>query len=319
MVSIIMPLFNKGNEVNRSLQSALSQSFADFEIIVVNDGSTDRGPEIADSFGDQRIRLVHQSNRGVSSARNRGIAEARAEFISFLDADDEWEKDYLETILRLADNFPEASVFATGYLIKEGGRDRRVACIRGLPDGFSEGMLDNYFVVAADSDPPLWTSAVTVRKSAIESVGGFLEGIAAGEDLLTWAQLAVRYKIAYCRSPRAVFYAPRYMEDRPSRSPQIPDHVASGLRALLSRDSLTPADINGLHHYIGVWHRMRAVVYIKLNRGLQAREEIRISSSYSGMTVRLFLLLLLSWLPYQLPAKIYYALLAASNLIRSRR
>src|ERR1700690_1106881 len=186
-VSVIMPLYNKELYVERAIRSVLAQSFEDFELIVVNDGSTDNGPEKVRAVKDVRIRIIEQSNAGVSAARNRGIGQAQADLIAFLDADDEWEKDYLETIMRLRDKFPSCGVFATSYFIlTEDGKKRR-AIIRGLPEKFSESILNNYFFVAAQSDPPLWTSAVAITKHAINSAGGFPVGITAGEDLLTWA------------------------------------------------------------------------------------------------------------------------------------
>lgn len=318
-ISIVIPLHNKEKEVGRAIASVLSQTFGDFEVIVVNDGSTDRSRDVVQDYEDPRIRIIDQSNQGVSAARNRGIAEARSGLIAFLDADDEWEKDYLETILKLAEKYPDASVFATGYMIQTPGGIRRRAVIKGLPAGFSEGILKKYFAVASYSDPPLWTSAVAVRKEAIKAVGGFPEGVIAGEDLLTWARLAIRFNIAYSSSPRAVFYAPARMEDRPPRSPQVPDRVAEGLRSLLDQPSLDAGAREAVRQYVGLWHRMRAVVFLKLNRGLQAREEIRNSANYTGMTLRLAVLLMLSWLPGRLPESTYSALMAMTGRIRNSR
>ena len=306
-ISIVMPLFNKEREVGRAIRSAISQTVTDFELIVVNDGSNDKGPEIARTITDQRIRVVDQTNRGVSAARNRGIAEARSDFIAFLDADDEWAPDYLETVLRLAKACPEAGIFATSYYFCRRGT-KRPAVIRSLPESFKEGILSNYFLVASHSDPPLWTSAVTVRKDAIEAVGGFPVGVIAGEDLLTWARLACRTKIYYCRQPKAIFYAPDRMDDRPSRYPQVPDRVAAGLMDLIN-DRALPADVKpALSKYLGLWHRMRAVVFIKLNRGAEARRAICHSRHFGEFSLRFALLFALSLLPPGLMAKSYYVL-----------
>src|SRR5687767_12772807 len=94
-VSVIVPLYNKGPYVRRMLDSISAQTFSDFELIVVDDGSTDDGPVQVDRHPDRRIRMVRQANAGPGAARNRGISEASGELIAFLDADDEWLREYL--------------------------------------------------------------------------------------------------------------------------------------------------------------------------------------------------------------------------------
>lgn len=318
-ISVIMPLYNKERDVYRAVHSVLSQTFREFELVVVNDGSTDRGPDIVRAVKDNRIKIIDEPNAGASAARNRGIIEAKADLVAFLDADDEWTEDYLETILSLVSKFPDASVFATGYMFKQSGGLSHRAIIRGLPTDFSEGILQDYFAVAVHSDPPLWTSAVVVRKKAIESVNRFPVGISAGEDLLTWARLAVRYNIAYSMPPKATFYAPGRMEDRPSRRPQIPDRVAEGLRALLDDAALSTGARKGLSEYIGLWHRMRAVVFIKLNDGAAARRELFSTMHNSGLSLRLMLLLFISLLPSRLMADSFHMLSRFRSVLNHRK
>lgn len=95
MISVVIPLYNKEKQIKRTLQSVLTQTFQDFEIVIVNDGSTDNSVIEVEKLKDPRIRLVHQKNAGVSAARNKGIEEAKYELIAFLDADDEWQSEYL--------------------------------------------------------------------------------------------------------------------------------------------------------------------------------------------------------------------------------
>ncbi len=300
-IAVVMPLFNKEAQVDRAVRSVLNQSVPDFELVVVNDGSTDKSPEIVRSFQDRRIKVVDQANAGVSAARNRGIEEADADLIAFLDADDEWMPDFLETVLRLQRTYSSCSVFATGYLLcrKDGLRNK--AIVRGLPGGFEEGILPDYFVVAAQSDPPLWTSAVAVTKAAIASVGRFPAGVSIGEDLLTWAKLAVSYEIAYANRPCAVHWNPETVLDRPGRAPQSPDVVGEELVRLMTETSNPRTD--GIKAYIGLWHQMRAVIYVQLGDRKHAFDELRKATAYSR-SFKAYLLMLTLGLPFHSPAKL---------------
>ena len=232
-ISVVMPLYNKENEVKRAVESVLSQTVADFELIVINDGSTDKGPTVVRSINDPRIRVIDQLNTGVSAARNKGIAEAQTDLIAFLDADDEWETDFLGTIIRLRDKFPSCEVFATNYYFSRANNYRRPTIIKGLPKEFKEGILTDYFGIASQSDPLLWSSAVAVKRRAIESVGAFPIGVVAGEDLLTWARLAVRYEIAYSIEPKAYHWEPAEISGRPGRVFNVPDIVGQELQSIL--------------------------------------------------------------------------------------
>lgn len=316
-ISVVMPLYNKEREVARAIRSAMTQTFSDFELIVVNDGSADHSVEVVRGFTDQRIRLIEQANAGVSAARNRGVAEAKADLLTFLDADDEWLPEFLSTIIRLYAAYGECGVYATSYFIVSGCQPERSAILRGTPMGFNEGVLEDYFKVATISDPPICSSAVAMRKDVLLEIGGFPDGVIAGEDLLTWARLAARTDVAYSCTPLARFYAPDAMADRPPRFPQQPDVVGQGLLTLL--EITTPDRHEGFKGYLGLWHRMRAVVFLKLNRGADARQEIRKGISFSGTSARLAVFCLLSFLPGTLASKSYRHMTRFLNRLRSGR
>jgi glycosyltransferase involved in cell wall biosynthesis len=258
---------------------------------------------------------VHQENQGVSAARNRGVAEAKAELVAFLDADDEWLPEFLSTIIRLHTTYAECDVYATSYYVICGGQPERRAVLRGVPADFSEGALKDYFKVAINSEPPVWSSAVAMRKGVLLAIGGFPVGVIAGEDLLTWARLAARTDVAYCCMPLARFYAPDAMTDRPPRIPTQPDFVAHGLLAL--QENAPPERREGLKDYLGLWHRMRGVVYLKLDRGADAREEIGRGIRYSGMSARLAMLYLLSFLPWIFASNFYRLMTKLMSRFRS--
>lgn len=111
-------------------------------------------------MNDIRIRIVHQKNAGVSAARNKGIEEAKYDLIAFLDADDKWKAEYLETQYYLFQKYSQCSVYACGYEFSDSNGNVSGTIIRKLPFQEKDGVLTNYFEVASCSHPPIWTSAV---------------------------------------------------------------------------------------------------------------------------------------------------------------
>jgi glycosyltransferase involved in cell wall biosynthesis len=295
LISVVMPLYNGVHDVLRAVHSVLHQLVSDFELIVVNDGSTDGGERIARDLNDRRIRVVDQENKGVSAARNRGIAEAQSELVAFLDADDEWKPDFLETVIRLRGAFPECSVFATHYMYKELDGSVRSPILQRVPPGEWEGVLRNYFEVASHSDPPLWSSAIAVKKPALRSIGGFPEGIAIGEDLLTWASLAIDHQIAFSKRQCAVFRLRGPLTGFPTRTPELPDRVGKELARLMAHAH--PEQQDDFRHYEGMWHRMRASMFVQLDRSDDALEDIRQMWRFSKADPRTVMYFLLAKTP----------------------
>jgi hypothetical protein len=283
-ISVVMPLYNNAKDVQRALRSVCSQTVSDFEVLVINDGSTDGGDAVARMMYDSRIRVIDQNNKGVSAARNRGVVEAKGDMVAFLDADDEWKPDFLETIIRLDQNFKQCSVFATLYFYRDLDATLRTPILRKIPPGQWEGVLENYFRTAAYSDPPLWSSAIAVKKTALLSVGGFPEGILIGEDLLTWARLAMKFEIAYSKKQCAVFWLRAPLTGFPTRTPEIPDIVGEQLRELLAQ---VQADKKkDFLRYLSLWHRMRASMFVQLEDRANAMTEIQKMAGYSAVDPR---------------------------------
>lgn len=301
-ISVVMPLYNKVNDVGRAIQSVLKQSFTDFELIVVDDGSTDDGAEVVSSFADARISLIKQKNGGVSAARNRGIAEVRAEQIAFIDADDVWFPDFLSSVMRLRQNYPTCDIFATSYMIFKGEK-YSIPRVNLLPTYFKEGVLENYFKVAAHSDPPLWTSAVSVTKKAIISVGGFPVGVTSGEDLVTWAKLASRFQIAYLLEPKAVYFEPLLLNNCLGRKPVYPDYVANELIKLLQHAQGDKR--RDLSRYFAYWLKMRAVYSMSFGDNRLALMELNKALPYAPGNIGLRLLKVLLLFPNRISMAIY--------------
>lgn len=192
-ISVVIPLFNKESSIAKTILSVLEQSVLPFEVVVVDDGSTDNSAFEVASLSSPLVRLVRKTNGGVSSARNAGIRESRGDFVAFLDGDDLWDKGFVKEIYSLIESFEGASVYVTAWGAKSGERVFKNK-IKHAP---VFGLIDSYFKCCAFGETPIHSSSVVVRKSCFESVGGFNEGFSMGEDLDMWCRLAAKYKIAF--------------------------------------------------------------------------------------------------------------------------
>lgn len=195
MFSVVIPLHNKTNYIVKAVESVLGQTWPDFELIVVNDGSTDGSQERLSQFDDRRLRVVDQVNAGVSAARNNGAKHARFDHIAFLDADDYWHPYFLEEMKRLITGFPDAGLYGSGYYIVKNGL--RTPAQVGVAAGFSAGYI-NYFAVYAHTFwVPINCSFVVVKKSVFEQQKGFNPKLKFGEDFDLWIRIALAHKVAY--------------------------------------------------------------------------------------------------------------------------
>ena len=271
MISVIISLYNKEEQIVNTVHSVLQQTFQDFEIIIVDDGSTDHSVMEVKKINDACIRIVHQQNAGVSVARNRGIEEARYELVAFLDADDEWDREHLDRIYHLYLSYPKADVFATSYRLKdEYGKINNIKLNKICFEG-ATGILDNYFEVAVCSSPPLWTSAVAMKKNVVKGNKLFPEGVNSGEDLLAWAKLAFNYCIAYDRIPSATYHILRFSSkgNEPKDLQTVNDVVGSSLEVLYQKTVTVPLRTN-IGNYISFWYKMRASVNLDLSHRVPA-------------------------------------------------
>lgn len=292
---MIIPLFNDAGTIARAVRSVLSQTVQDVEIIVVDDGSEDGGPSVVEAIDDPRIRLLRQENRGVSVARNRGIGASRSGLIAFLDADDAWLPGFLEKIRELADRFSACGLYATRYFYQDPSGRKKAAAIRGVPEDF-EGILTDYFGIAARSNPPVCASAVCARKDALHRTGGFVEGALSGQDLLAWAKLAAHFTVAYSMEPLAIYYIDidAACRDRPARPPQRHDVVGEQL-GLLCREC-APSTRKSRERYCAHWHKMRCSSYLRLGMRRNARREIETAMRHF-LDYQVFLYWFASFLP----------------------
>lgn len=189
MFSVVIPLYNKEKSVKNTIGTVINQTITDFELLVINDGSTDKSREIVAGINDDRIRIVDKPNGGISSSRNEGIMRARYDYIAFLDADDLWESDFLETIHKLITDYPNADCYATGYACKYNNTTLNVFGVR------KRGIIHDFFKQVYKA-PVMHSSSVCVKKSTFNKVGHFNTAIRRGEDYDMWARLGRAATIA---------------------------------------------------------------------------------------------------------------------------
>lgn len=203
--SVIIPLYNKAPYVAKAIGSVLAQSYKDYELIIVDDGSKDDSFILANKAieGHGYCHLYRQQNRGVSVARNNAVALSQGDYLCFLDADDWWEPTFLEEMSKLLVEFPEAGIYGTNYtIVNETKRKTKVAPV-GVEPGFEKGYIDYCQVYAKTMAMPLWTGAVCIPKQVFDEMKGFPQGIKLGEDFLLWIQIALKYKVAFLNKPLA--------------------------------------------------------------------------------------------------------------------
>ena len=302
-VSAVMPLYNNEDTINRAIQSVLAQTFQDFELIIVNDGSTDRSLAIAGLINDSRVHLVNQTNMGVSAARNKGIALARAHLIAFIDADDEWLPEYLTEIYVLVRKYPNAVMYASSYWIHYLNTNikKRKSIVNGLPLSFESGIVLSYLEIASISEPPVWTSAVIVRKSALDAIGGFPLDINYGEDLLTWARLSTIGNLAFTLQPLAIYW--QDIETKKYSKIYREDKILPNLISLCEK--VDKENIPHLKRYINFWIYIRFVNLLYGNFKTSIYLEAIRSFNFWKTAKNVYLIIFLSIFPFNFGVKLH--------------
>ena len=219
--SIIIPLYNKAPYIRKALETVCAQTYRDYEIIVVNDGSTDDSAVVAESYLQHAegicYTIISQDNAGVAAARNRGVKHASGDYMAFLDADDWWEPDYLARMAELIADYPQAGVYGCNYVYYKPGKTR-VAL--NIPTGYINYPKAYY----EGSAMPIWTGATIMPKTVLEEMGGFPLGIKLGEDFLLWAKTALHYKVAFLNEPLAYYNNDVPANMRATRNLHEPEH-----------------------------------------------------------------------------------------------
>jgi len=210
--SVIIPLYNKERFVEKTLKSVLAQSFTDFELIIINDGSTDKSAEIVTGFKDERIRYFSEDNQGVSAARNFGITKAASKFITFLDADDYWYPDFLQEMFRNIGRFPEQKIFTAAIEIE---MPEKIFPAQYSVEKKSEPQHLDYFE-SSSKTTIICTSCAVFHKSIFEKVGDFDTQIRSGQDTDLWIRMGLIFKVVFSSKILA-----RYVYDSQSLSKNV--------------------------------------------------------------------------------------------------
>lgn len=199
--SVIIPLYNKEKSILKTINSVFNQLYTDFEIIVVNDGSTDNSFKEITKIKHDKLIAFNNTNKGVSEARNFAMQQANGDYFAFLDADDVWEKNHLLNLNNLISSFPNCGLYCCNYNFDYGNNNIISTQFPSLPKDLNwQGIVPDYFL-ASLKYRIAWTSAVAIPKDIINSIGFFDNKITlgAGEDTDYWTRIALKRTVAFTK------------------------------------------------------------------------------------------------------------------------
>lgn len=204
MFSVIMPYYKNNNFVERSIRSVLDQTEKYFELIIMDDGSNDDVEKIVEEINDNRIRLYHQKNQGVSAARNNAIRKSLGEWTCFLDSDDEWFPDHLEEIKRLQTIYPGYGFYITSHK-REGKKDYYSNSLLGFKENGAV-IIDDLLEYSLKKPGIIHTNSVCISRKLIEKCGFFVEGVNSGEDTDLWYKCSLYTPVVVSTKVTSVYH-----------------------------------------------------------------------------------------------------------------
>ncbi len=270
LVSVIIPTYNRGWIVQKAIDSVLDQSFSDFELIVVDDGSTDNSKNILHAYGD-KITVIAQQNKGVSAARNRGINVARGEYIAFLDSDDTWFPEKLSVQTRFFNKHPDSRICQTEEIwirnhkrVNPGKRHKK----------YSGMIFENSLALCLISP-----SAVMMQKSLFETVGLFDESLPACEDYDLWLRITCRVPVHLIDTPLIIKNGGH--KDQLSRMPQLDKYRIQSLVNILNSKLLSQTQYKAALNMLKNKCRIYANGCLKRGRKDEAEYYLALPDSFS--------------------------------------
>ena len=284
-ISVIIPAYNCGRYLDQSIASVLAQTYTNFEIIVVDDGSTDNTSEVLGTYKkNTRVKSIYQRNMGVGEARNTGIRLSKGEYVCFLDSDDELEPESLSTRYEVLAAVGDIAMVFTDYTLMNDENEPvshylqhnrfleffNVA-LAPSPKGctfFNDHFIERFY---SFSPHPIWTGTVMLRKSVVDSTGFFRTDIAVGEDTDYWLRIAEKHRFAYISRPTAIYNhyrsnltkdTQRYCEARISRLKSIP-LATNAIKAAIHRNISDTHCHLGYHYYRNNCRLLSAYNYLQ--------------------------------------------------------
>lgn len=196
--SIAIAVYNKEKQIAQTLQSVLAQTYTDFEVVIVNDGSTDNSEQVIKSFNDPRIRYFTQENQGAAAGRNAAIEKCNARYIALLDADDLWHREYLSVIYRLIQKYPEEKVFAVAAAVES---YKKILQPKYSINNIKPNEVYKVdFFEASCINSVLTSSSTVLHRSVLEKTGLYNSAIKSGEDTDLWIRIGMHYPVIFKNS-----------------------------------------------------------------------------------------------------------------------
>ncbi|MEM6721596.1 MAG: glycosyltransferase family 2 protein [Bacteroidota bacterium] len=284
LFSVIIPLYNKEKYIQQTVESVLQQTCTDFELLLVNDASTDESVAVVSQISDSRIQLIENpKNIGLSATRNHGISKASGEIIALLDADDVWLPNFLETIQNLYNSFPEAALYGTDYLEVYASHEN-LSPKKNINDslkGTSFLILD--FFEASLFQPIFCQSSLAFKKEVCQEFEVFNPKINFAEDIDFYIRYGSKYRVAYCYQALAEvrLEVPNQMSKDVISTKTLPD--------LDSFEALAK-DNSSLKKYLDVYRYIFASLYT-IENAIPQRNAMLQHIDYNNLTFKQRLLL----------------------------
>jgi glycosyltransferase involved in cell wall biosynthesis len=284
LFSVIIPLYNKEKYIQQTVESVLQQTFVDFELLIVNDESTDESVAVVSQISDHRIHLIENSkNLGLSATRNHGISKAKGTIIALLDADDVWLPNFLETIQNLHNTFPEAAMYGTDYVQTYTSHENLIPRknIASSLQGTSFLLAD--FFEASMFQPIFCQSSLAFKREICKEGAVFNPKITFAEDIDFYIKYGSKYRIAY------------HYEALAEVRFDVPDQMSKNsiaTKVLPNLDSYEEVakDNNSLKKYLDLYRYIFASLY-SLENAIPQRNAMLQNLEYSNLTFKQRLLL----------------------------